>query len=69
MLRLMPFPLIQRSLIFGNLSLYFDEFGLSNIKPVSQRLSSKYNMEMEPHLRNYQINHKFQEKDNSGYYC
>ena len=25
-------------------------------------------MEMEPHFRNYQINHKFQEKDN-GYYC
>ena len=23
---------------------------------------------MEPHFRNYQINHKFQEKD-SGYYC
>ena len=23
---------------------------------------------MGPHLRNYQINHKFQEKD-SGYYC
>ena len=23
---------------------------------------------MEPHVRNYQINHKFEEKD-SGYYC
>ena len=44
MLRLMPFPLTQRSLIFGNLSLYFDEFGLSNIKPVSLKLSSKYNI-------------------------